>query len=83
LEKLGFKGRSLNGSFAVRASPDHSPRNLQISDISFAGVPDAMVNGIIGKYPVQPYVDQFVTQYGITSFSIENGKVILEASNAP
>lgn len=80
LEKLGFKGRSLNGGFAVRSSPDHSPRNLQISDVSFAGVPDAMLNTIIGAYPVQSYVDEFVTTHGITSCTIANGKVILETS---
>jgi len=80
LEKFGFKGRSLNGSFAVRSSPDHSPRNLQISDVSFAGVPDAMLNSIRAAYPIQGYVDDFVNQHGITSCTIENGRVILETS---
>ena len=80
LDKLGFKGRNLNGSFAVRSSPDHSPRNLQISEVSFAGVPDAMVNSIRAAYPIQGYMDDFVSQHGITSCTIENGRVILETT---
>ena len=80
LDKLGFKGRNLNGSFAVRSSPDHSPRNLQISEVSFAGVPDAMVNSIRSAYPIQGYMDDFVSQHGITSCTIENGRVILETT---
>jgi len=78
LDKMGFRGRSINGSFAVRSSSDHSPRNLQISQVSFAGMPDAMVNSLIGAYPVQGYVDDFVNKYGITSATIANGKLILE-----
>ena len=80
LEKLGFGNRSLNGSFDVRSSPDHSPRNLQISGVSLAGMPDAMVNSLISAYPAQRYVDEFVSKYGITSCTIENGRVILETT---
>ena len=55
-------------------------RNLQISEVSFAGVPDAMVNSIRAAYPIQGYMDDFVSQHGITSCTIENGRVILETT---
>jgi hypothetical protein len=80
LEKLGFRGRSLNAEFAVRPSPDHSPRNLQITKVSMTGVPDAVLNTLLGTHSVQGYVDEFASEHGITSFTIENNKVILEKS---
>jgi len=80
LEKLGFRGRSLNAEFAVRPSPDHSPRNLQITKVSMTGVPDAVLNTLLGTHSVQGYVDEFASAHGITSFTIENNKVILEKS---
>lgn len=80
LEKLGFRGRSLNAEFAVRPSPDHSPRNLQITKLSMSGVPDAVLNTLLGTHSVQGYVDEFASAHGITSFTIENNKVILEKS---
>jgi hypothetical protein len=80
LEKLGFRGRSLNAEFAVRPSPDHSPRNLEITKVSMSGVPDAVMNTLLGSHSVQGYVDEFASEHGITSFTIENNKVILEKS---
>jgi hypothetical protein len=81
LEKLpGLRGRSLNAEFAVRPSPDHSPRNLQITKVSMSGVPDAVLNTLLGSHSVQGYVDEFASEHGITSFTIENNKVILEKS---
>jgi hypothetical protein len=80
LEKVGFRGRYLNGEFAVRASPDRNPRNLQITKVSLTGVPDAVLNTLLGSHSVQSYVDAFVSEHGITSMTIENNKVILEKS---
>jgi hypothetical protein len=80
LDKVGFHGRSLNGSFAVRAPADHNPRNLQISDMSFTGVPDGVLSTLLGSHSTQGYVDEFASEHGITSFTIENNKVILETS---
>jgi hypothetical protein len=80
LEKVGFRGRYLNGEFAVRASPDHNPRNLQITQVSMTGVPDAVLNTLLGGHSAQSYVDQFVSEYGISMLMIENNKVILEKS---
>jgi hypothetical protein len=80
LEKAGFHGRSLNGEFSVRASADHNPRNLQISQMSFSGVPDGVLNTLLGSRSTQSYVDKFASEHGITSLTIENNKVILETS---
>ena len=80
LDKVGFRGRSLNGSFAVRAPADRNPRNLQISEMSFTGVPDGVLSTLLGSHSTQSYVDDFASEHGITSFTIENNKVILETS---
>jgi hypothetical protein len=78
LDKLGFSGRSLNAELAIRPSLDRNPHNLQITQVSLTGVPDAVVNTLLGSHSVQGYVDGFVSEHGITSFTIENNKVILE-----
>ncbi|HZJ38892.1 MAG TPA: hypothetical protein VFD18_06935 [Chthoniobacterales bacterium] len=78
LDKIGFRGRYLNGSFDVHAPPDRNPRNLQIRSIS--GLPDGVVNSLLGTQSVQSHVDEFVTEHGITSFTIENNRVILETN---
>jgi hypothetical protein len=80
LDKVGFRGRYLNGEFAVRASPDRNPRNLQITQVSLTGVPDAVVNTLLGSHSLNSYVDEFASKYGIMSLTIENNKVILEKS---
>jgi hypothetical protein len=80
LEKVGFRGRFLNGEFAVRASPDRNPRNLQINQMSLTGVPDGVLNSLLGTHSIHGYVDEFASKHGITSFTIENNKVILETS---
>jgi len=80
LDKVGFKGRSLNGEFAVRAAEDRNPRNLQITQISMSGVPDAVINTLLGSHSVHSYIDGFVSEHGITSLTIENNKVIIEKS---
>jgi hypothetical protein len=77
---VGFHGRSLNGEFSVRAPADHNPRNLQISQMSFTGVPDGVLSTLLGSHSMQSYVDEFATEHSITSFTIENNKVILETS---
>jgi hypothetical protein len=80
LEKVGLGSRSLNGQFSVSAPPDRNPRNLQINQMSFSGVPDGMLNRLLGSHSVQSYVDDFASEHGITTFTIENNKVILETS---
>lgn len=78
LDKLGLRGHYLNAELAVRPSPDRNPHNLQITKVSLTGVPDAVVNTLLGSHSAQSYVDDFVSKHGITSFTIENNKVILE-----
>lgn len=81
LDKVGFAGRSLNGEFAVSAPADRNPRNLQVSQVSMSGLPDGMVGSLLGSRSVQSYVDEFASEHGITSFTIENNKVILETTS--
>jgi hypothetical protein len=78
LDKIGLRGRFLNAEFAVRPSPDHNPHGVQITQMSLMGVPDGMLRSLQGSHSVQSYVDDFVSAHGITSFTIENNKVILE-----
>jgi hypothetical protein len=80
LDKVGLRGRFLNAEVAVTASPDRNPRNVQIRQISLMGMPEGMLNALMGSHSAQSYVDDFVSKNGITSFTIENNKVILEKS---
>lgn len=80
LDKVGFAGRSLNGEFAVSPPADRSPRNLQVSQVSMSGLPDGMVESLLGSRSVQSYVDEFASEHGITSYTIENNKVVLETT---
>src|SRR5204862_3021860 len=61
LEKVGFRGRFLNGEFAVRASPDHNPRNLQITQGSLTGVPDGVLNSLLDAHSIRGHVDEFAS----------------------
>jgi hypothetical protein len=78
LDKIGLRGRYLNAEFAVRPSPDRNPRNLQITKVSLTGVPDAVLNSLLGARSMHSYVDEFASEHGIATFTIENNKVILE-----
>jgi hypothetical protein len=80
LEKVGFRGRYLNGEFTVHAPADRNPRSLQITQMSLSGVPDGVLSTLLGSRSIQSYVDEFAGEHGITSFTIENNKVILETS---
>jgi hypothetical protein len=44
------------------------------------GVPDGVLSTLLGSHSTQSYVDGFASEHGITSFAIENNKVILEKS---
>ena len=39
-----------------------------------------MVGSLLGSRSVQSYVDEFASEHGITSFTIENNRVILETT---
>src|SRR5436190_11452868 len=78
LDKVGFSGRFLNAELEVRAEPDGNPNGLQIRQVSVMGLPEGMVNSLMGSHSAQGYISEFVGKYGITSLTIENNKVILE-----
>lgn len=80
LDKIGFEGRFLNAEIEVRPSPDRNPRNLQIKQVALMGIPEGMLNSLMGSNSAYSVMDEFISKHGITSFSIENNKVILEKS---
>ena len=82
LEKVGFRGRFLNGEFQVRSSPDRNPRNIEITEVSLGGVSEKALNALLGFRSLRSYADQYANEYEITSFAIEDNKVIIENRRA-
>src|SRR4051812_38589780 len=82
LEKVGFRGRFLNGELQVRSSPDRNPRNIEITEVSLGGVSNKVLNALLGFRSLRSYADQYATEYDITSFAIEDNKVIIENGRA-
>jgi hypothetical protein len=82
LEKVGFRGRFLNGEFQVRSSPDKNPRNIEITEVSMGGVSEKVLNSLLGFRSLRSYADQYANEYDITSFAIEDNKVIIENRRA-
>jgi hypothetical protein len=82
LEKLGFRGRYLNGDFAVRAAPDRNPRNLSVTQVSLSGVdvPEGVLKALLGARSLRSYIDEYADKYDVTTFTIEENKVIIEAN---
>ena len=83
LEKVGFRGRFLNGELQVRAAPDRNPRNIEITEVSVGGVSDKVLNTLLGFRSLRSYADQYASEYDITSFTIEDNKVIIENGGKP
>jgi hypothetical protein len=83
LEKVGFRGRFLNGEFQVRSSPDRNPRNIEVTEVSLGGVSEKILNSLLGFRSLRSYADQYATEYDITSFAIEDNKVIIENGGKP
>lgn len=83
LEKVGFRGRFLNGELQVRSAPDRNPRNIEITEVSLGGVSDKVLNSLLGFRSLRSYADEYATEYDITSFSIEDNKVIIENGGKP
>ena len=48
LEKVGFRGRFLNGELLVRSAPDRNPRNIEITEVSLGGVSEKVLNSLLG-----------------------------------
>ena len=78
LEKVGFRGRFLNGELQVRPAPDRNPRNVEITEVSLGGVSDKILNSLLGFRSLRSYADEYATEYDIKSFAIEDNKVIIE-----
>lgn len=83
LEKVGFRGRYLNGELQVRSAPDRNPRNIEITEVSLGGVSEKVLNLLLGFRSLRSYADQYATENNITSFAIEDNKVIIENGGKP
>src|SRR6266404_2552447 len=83
LEKVGFRGRFLNGELQVRAAPDRNPRNIEVTEVSLGGVSEKVLNLLLGFRSLRSYADEYATQYDIRSFAIEDNKVIIENGGTP
>ena len=80
LDKVGFRGRYLNGEFTIPPPADGNPRNLQVTQMSLGGMPDSVLKALFGSRSVGSYVDEFVKQYNVTRLTIENNKAIIETA---
>jgi len=79
LEKVGLRGRFLNGELLVRPAPDGNPRNVEITEVSLGGVSDKILNSLLGFRSLRSYADEYATQYDVKKFTIEDNKVIIES----
>src|SRR5213075_3115947 len=79
LEKVGLRGRFLNGELQVRSAPDRNPRNVEITEVSLGGVSDKILNSLLGFRSLRSYADEYATEYDIKKFTIEDNKVIIES----
>ena len=80
LDKAGFQGRYVNGTLQIRPAPDGDPRNAEITEVSMGGVSDKVLNMLLGFRSLRSYGDQLAAEYGITSFTIEDNKVVIEST---
>jgi hypothetical protein len=78
LDKAGFRGRFLNGELQLKPAPDGNPRNAEITEVSAGGVSDKVLNTLLGFRSLRSYADQYASEWGVTSFTIEGNKVIIE-----
>ena len=79
MEKVGFRGRFLNGELQVKSAPDRNPRNIEISEVALGGFSDKILNTLLGFRSLRSYADEYATQYDIRSFAIEDNKVVIES----
>lgn len=82
LKKLAFAGKSLIVSGEIHPSPDRDPRKVTVRNLTLGGVdfPDSVLNSLIKGRSLQSYLDEYASEYQVSSFDIQDNKVILETS---
>jgi hypothetical protein len=83
LEKVGFRGRFLNGEFQARAAADGNPRDLEVTEVSLGGVSEKVLNALLGFRSLRSYTDQYASEYDVRSLTIQNNVVIIEKGARP
>jgi hypothetical protein len=83
MEKMGFRGRFLNGELQVKSAPDRNPRNIEVTEVALGGFSDKILNTLLGFRSLHSYTDQYATEYDIRSFAIEDNKVVIESGGKP
>jgi hypothetical protein len=84
LEKVGFPGRYLNGDFDVTASSDGDPWKIHVTKTSLSGVgvPEKMLNLLLGVRSLRGYIDQYAGEYDVSKVYIIDNKAVLETGTA-
>ncbi|MDQ6764953.1 MAG: hypothetical protein M3Z22_02475 [Verrucomicrobiota bacterium] len=80
-----MNGRYLNGEASVEASPNGDPANVRISNLIFNNqpVPDGVLDRrLFGWSPMRMQINEWLRDEGITSFRIEDNRVIGEKRGA-
>src|ERR1043166_3880637 len=67
MEKMGFRGRFLNGELQVKSALDRNPRNIEITEVALGGFSDRILNTLLGFRSLRSYADEYATQYDIRS----------------
>jgi len=85
-EFLLMEGRYLNGEATVAASADGDPTKARISDIVLANqtVPDNILDRcVFGWLPIRTLINEWLAERRITTFQIQDNKVIGETLGSP
>ena len=83
--KAGFSGRYLNADFEVHSAPNGDVSGIQITVRSPRGVevPGRLLNLLLGTRSLRswtdPYINQYRSDYDISTFKIVGNKVVIEA----
>lgn len=81
LTKMPFRGQFLNAECEVHSSPDRDPLKLKIEKLTVSGkaIPESALNVIFSGRSLTSYLQQYINEYGVTGFAIENNTVVLES----
>lgn len=80
--RIALGERYLNANFDVRSSPTGDVSGIQVS-LQGARWLSSLIGGRSIRGWVDPYINQYRSEYDVTSFKIEGDRVVLEAGKTP